>query len=174
MLDATGLIEKHKGKGVLVDTSLLVLYLVGTVNRRRILDFKRTGDFALEDFDLLVDLIAWFGPLFATPHVLAQVSDLTDLSGAELVAVREALRLLVEKLDERYDAGRVIVQHAAFQRLGLTDAAIAVASARGMLVLTADLGLALTLDQHNVDALNFNHVRAMGWRGVFEPATRRR
>src|ERR1035438_1165776 len=84
MLDAEALIVKHRAKGVLVDTNLLVLFLVGTVNRQRILNFKRTGDFAIEDYDVLVRLINWFGKLIATPHVLSQVSDLTDLSGTEL------------------------------------------------------------------------------------------
>ena len=94
MLDAAALIEKHRAKGVLVDTNLLVLFLVGTVNRQRILNFKRTGDFAIEDYDLLVRLVAWFGRLISTPHVLSQVSDLTDLSGNELTAIRELFNLL--------------------------------------------------------------------------------
>jgi hypothetical protein len=36
MLDARALIEKHQTKGVPVDANLLVLLLVGRVNRRRI------------------------------------------------------------------------------------------------------------------------------------------
>ena len=83
MLDALALIEKYHSKGVLVDSNLLVLFLVGTVNKRRILEFKRTQGFTLEDFDLLENLIRWFGRLIATPHVLAQVSDLADLPGKE-------------------------------------------------------------------------------------------
>jgi DNA-binding GntR family transcriptional regulator len=39
MLDAAGLIEKHRGKGVFVDTNLLVLLLVG-LKPRRIPNFK--------------------------------------------------------------------------------------------------------------------------------------
>ncbi len=85
MLDVPGLLRKHRGKGVLVDANLLVLLLVGTVNRRRIGDFKRTQSFTAEDFDLLRKLIAHLGPrMVATPHVLSQVSDLTDLKGREL------------------------------------------------------------------------------------------
>ena len=57
------LIQKHRAKGVLVDTSLLVLFLVGRVNRQRILNFKRTGDFTIEDYGLLIRLISWFGKL---------------------------------------------------------------------------------------------------------------
>ena len=40
MLDARALIEKHRSKGALVDSNLLVLYLVGLVDKGRILTFK--------------------------------------------------------------------------------------------------------------------------------------
>ena len=116
MLDAGALIEKHRAKGVIVDTNLLVLFLVGTVNRQRILNFKRTGDFTIEDYDLLVRLISWFGKLIATPHVLSQVSDLTDLTGDELTAVRNIFKVLVDQVEESYDASRLLVGDSAFDR----------------------------------------------------------
>ena len=163
MLDAEGLIEKHRAKGVLVDTSLLVLFLVGTVNRRRILNFKRTEDFTVEDYDVLVRLIGWFGKLIATPHVLSQVSDLTDLSGNELSEVREVFKALVEQIEESYDTSRLIVGDPAFERHGLTDAAIATVCARGILVLTTDVRLQIALQERDIDSLNFNHIRPLAW-----------
>ena len=163
MLDALGLIEKHRAKGVLVDTNLLVLYLVGTVNRRRVLNFKRTGDFATEDYDLLVRLIDWFGKLIATPHVLSQVSDLTDLTGNELAEVRALFKLLVEQIEERYDGSRSLVGDPAFERFGLTHAAVATVCSRGILVLTTDSRLQLALQERDIDSLNFNHVRPLAW-----------
>ena len=163
MLDAAALIEKHRAKGVLVDTNLLVLFLVGRVNRRRILNFKRTGDFTIEDYDLLARLIAWFGKLIATPHVLSQVSDLTDLTGNELTAIRELFKVLVEKVEESYDTSRLLVGDPAFKRLGLTDATIATVCSRGVLVLTADAELHVALQERAIDALNFNHIRPLGW-----------
>jgi hypothetical protein len=163
MLDAEALIVKHRAKGVLVDTNLLVLFLVGTVNRQRILNFKRTGDFTIEDYDVLVRLIDWFGKLIATPHVLSQVSDLTDLSGNELTAVREVFKALVEQIEESYDASRLLVGDPAFERFGLTDAAIATVCSRGILVLTTDVRLQLALQERDIDALNFNHIRPLAW-----------
>jgi hypothetical protein len=96
MLDAFALIAKHQAKGVLVDTNLLVLLLVGLVNKRRILDFKRTQNFTIEDFDLLSRLISWFGKLFTTPHVLSQVSDLTDLASKDLKTTDVAISIRKE------------------------------------------------------------------------------
>jgi hypothetical protein len=163
MLDAGALIAKHQARGVLVDSNLLVLFLVGTVNKRRILEFKRTQNFTIEDFDLLARLIAGFGRLIATPHVLAQVSDLTDLPGKERLKIRRLFKSVVEQMEEYYELSRVLVSDPIFERLGLTDAAIATVCSRGILVLTADVELQLAVQRQGADALNFNHVRPLGW-----------
>ena len=163
MLDARALIEKHESKGVLVDSNLLVLLLVGSVNKRRIVDFKRTQNFAIEDFDLLSRLINWFRKLITTPHVLSQVSDLTDLRGKDLGTIRRLFGTLVEQMEEPYDTSKALVRDDLFARLGLTDVAIATVCSRGTLVLTSDLNLQLALQQRGADALNFNHIRPLGW-----------
>jgi hypothetical protein len=163
MLDALALMNKHRSKGVLVDSNLLVLYLVGSVNKRRIVDFKRTQNFTIEDFDLLLRLLDGFGKLITTPHVLSQVSDLTDLPGKELLTVRSLFSSLVERAEESYDDSRGLITHDLFSRLGLTDAAIATVCSKGILVLTTDLELQLALQERGADALNFNHVRSLGW-----------
>ena len=164
MLDARALIEKHQAKGVLVDANLLVLLLVGRVNRRRIPAFKRTQNFTIEDSELLEHLVAWFGKLFATPHVLSQVSDLADLPGKDLREIRQLFKLVVEEqIEETYDPSRALVADSLFERLGLTDAAIATVCSRGILVLTADVELQLALQRRGADALNFNHVRLLEW-----------
>jgi hypothetical protein len=140
-----------------------VLFLVGTLNRQRILNFKRTSDFVIADYDLLVRLIAWFGKIVATPHVLNQVSDLTDLSGKESAAIRELFRSLVEQVEESYDASRLLVTDPLFKRFGLADAAIATVCSRGSLVLTTDVQLYVALQERGIDAVNFNHLRPLGW-----------
>lgn len=163
MLDAEALIEKYRGKGALVDTNLLVLLLVGAVNRQRIPKFKRTQSFSIEDFDLLLRLIDCFGKLIATPHVLSQASDLADLDGKELNLVRETFKLIVDQNDEVFDESRVLVADPIFTRFGLADAAVAKVNSRGILVVTADVQLHLALQHRGWDALNFNHLRPLGW-----------
>jgi hypothetical protein len=164
MLDAGALIKKHQGRGALVDANLLVLLLVGAVNKQRIPKFKRTQNFTIEDFNLLIRLVDWFGKLIATPHVLSQASDLTDLRDKELVEVRQKFRLIVDQIKESYAESRVLVADPVFERLGLADAAIAKVCSRGVLVVTSDLDLQLTIQRRGADALNFNHVRPLGWR----------
>ncbi len=164
MLDAAALITKHQGKGVFVDTNLLVLFLVGSVNPKRILNFKRTQDFTIDDFRILRGLVEWFGvPLVTTPHVLSQVSDLTDLGGREAALVRQLFKSVVEVIEERYDDARRLVHHPLFERFGLGDASVAAVCARDIVVLTADVQLQIALGSQGLDAINFNHVRSLGW-----------
>src|ERR1700692_1282284 len=145
MSDAGCRSANQEAKGVLVDSNLLVLFLVGAVNKRRILDFKRTQGFTIEDFDLLATLIGWFGKLIATPHVLSQVSDLAVLPGKERLNIRRLFRSVVEQIEESYDPSQALVADPIFERLGLTDAAIATICSRGILVLTADVDLQLAV-----------------------------
>ncbi|HEY7305310.1 MAG TPA: hypothetical protein VH601_14395 [Bryobacteraceae bacterium] len=70
-------------RGLLIDTNLLVLFAVGSVNRDRIETFKRTRRYTAEDFDLLLRVLGNWGVRYTTPHVLAEVSNLTDLAGTE-------------------------------------------------------------------------------------------
>jgi len=163
MLDAEGLIEKHRSRGALIDANLLVLYLVGKTNKRRIREFKPCDVFEIEDFDLLEALVEYLGKPITTPHVLTEVSNLAKLDGKELSAFRQRYKLLVEQMDEFYDASRVVVANEAFMPLGLTDAAIAMLQRRSLLVLTVDLRLWDTLQRRGVDAVNFNHLRALNW-----------
>jgi hypothetical protein len=50
-----------------------------------------------------------------------------------------------------------------FDRLGLTDAAIAVVARQKFLFLTDDLDLYLMLLSPGADAINFNHLRPLNW-----------
>ena len=164
MLDPLGLIGKHRGKGALIDANLLVLYLVGSVNPARIESFNRTRSYTIEDFRLLEWLVSCFSKLFTTPHVLTEVSNLTGgLTGRDQTAVRGVIRLVVNEWEECFDSSRTVVHDACFERLGLTDAAIATLCGRGMLALTDDLDLHVALQARGADALKFSHIRSLGW-----------
>ena len=165
MLDAAALITKHRGRGVFIDTNLLVLLMVGSVNPNRIPNFKRTQDFTIGDFRLLRKLVEWFGmPIVTTPHVLSQVSDLTDLAGHEATLIRQLFKSTVELIEEKYDEARRLVMHPLFERFGLGDASVAAVCERDIVVLTADVQLQIALASTGLDAINFNHVRSLSWR----------
>jgi len=72
------------------------------------------------------------------------------------------MKASVELMDELHEPGRVVVCDQAFQRLGLTDAAICVVCA-DVLVLTSDHDLWDSLTRRGLDAINSTHLRASDW-----------
>lgn len=88
------------GAGILIDTNLLVLFAVGTVNRDRIETFRRTRQYMKGDYDLSVRVLGKFNPLYTVAHVLAEVSNLTDLPGPERLLARRVLKEAILCLNE--------------------------------------------------------------------------
>ena len=163
MIQVDGLISKHRTNGLLVDANLLVLYLVGKTNKRRIPAFKRTQQYTIEDFELLEILVSQFERMLTTPHLLTEASNLAALQADELGILRGVFKEMVGGMEEFYDESRSVVADTAFARLGLTDAAIATLCRRSMLVLTDDLQLHLALVNRGADSINFNHIRTFFW-----------
>ena len=158
------LIEKHRANGLLIDTNLLLLHLVGRTNKNRIPLFKRTQRYTLDDFELLEILVSQFTTLITTPHLLTELNSLARLQEPELSKLRTMFKETVEQTQEYYDESRKIVSDASFNRLGLADAAIATLCRRSLLVLTDDLELYYALTVRGFDAINFNHIRTYFWR----------
>ncbi len=114
---------------------------------------------------MLNRLIRWFGsPLVATPHVLSQVSDLIDLPGRDRIAVRQLFKSAIKVVEERHDFAVNLAEHKLFEQFGLADASVAAICGQKVVVLTADVQLQIALGASGLDAINFNHVRRMGWR----------
>jgi predicted nucleic acid-binding protein len=145
---------------LLVDTNLLVLWVVGTVNRNRVETFKRTRRYTKTDYDLLLRVLARFRPLYTVHHVLAEVSNLTDLPGVERQRARRFLRETISTLTEVEMPSLRAAEDVLYPKLGLVDAAIgAVARAHNCTVLTDDLDLYLLLSHEKVKVINFTHER---------------
>jgi rRNA-processing protein FCF1 len=153
-----------KSGGLLVDTNLLVLLTVGIVNRARIDTFKRTSRYTKSDFELLRRVIAKFSTLYTVAHILAEVSNLTDLPGTELARARRVLKGAISALDEVAVPSVRASEDPLYRDLGLVDAAIGtVARAHNCTVLTDDFDLYHRLSRDRVDAINFARLRAQQW-----------
>lgn len=139
---------------------ILVLFVVGSVNRDRIENFKRTRQYRTRDYDLLVRVMGKYQPLCSVAHVLAEVSNLTDLAGEERTHARRILNATFSLLTEVSIGSERAAQDPLYQDLGLTDAAIgAIARLHHCAVLTDDLNLYLRLSK-DLTVINFNHLRA--------------
>jgi hypothetical protein len=161
----TDLLASVQGSSVLIDTNLLLLYLVGSYDPDRISRFKRTSQFVAEDFSTLSAVLGRFRSMLTTPHVLAETSNLLgQLSGQVRDECFARFAAAVDVFGEVHQEGRGLVQNPAFLRLGLTDTGILELAARKCLVLTDDFLLYSFLEKAGAIVLNFNHIRVLNWR----------
>lgn len=157
-------IAKYRAKGVLIDSNLLLLLVVGSVDRDLITRFKRTKQFLVEDYDLLAQLVSEFDIIVSTPHVLSEVSNLaTALEGRYRAAFFANLGRLINILDERHLPAREAAPDTWFSQLGMTDTAVTIVASGQLLVLTVDAPLASCIAARNGDVINFNHLRTANW-----------
>jgi predicted nucleic acid-binding protein len=152
------------GAGLLIDTNLLVLFAVGSVNRGRIETFKRTRRYTIDDFELLLRVIGRWRSLYTVAHILAEVSNLTDLPGPEGPQVRQLLKETIPLLTEAEMPSARATDDPVYRNLGLVDAAIAAAARQHQCtVLTDDLDLYLMLERDKVQVVYFTHLRRLAF-----------
>jgi len=150
----------HDGKGLLIDSNLLLLFFVGIHDRNRILKFKRTAKFTIEDFDCLVSLIQRFKEIVTTPSILTEVSNFLGYLPAGLQnSFFRHFSYGLKNLQEHYAPSRELAEEKCFPRFGLTDTAILQAARGRFVVLTDDFPLLQFLQHEKIDVINFNHLR---------------
>ncbi|MBW4491831.1 MAG: hypothetical protein KME26_01710 [Oscillatoria princeps RMCB-10] len=158
------LFKRYKKKGILVDTNILLLWFVGTVNRQRISRFNRTEKFTPEDYDLLLQLLRAFDKIVTTPNILTEVNSLANQLGEPERS--QCLAIFAKggaKLDEFYIESKKAAGMENFSKFGLTDCGIVELARDRYLVLTDDLKLAGYLKKEKIDTVNFNNLRPLGW-----------
>jgi len=157
-------VHKYARTGILLDTNILLLYVIGRYDPKRIEGFKRTNTFATKDYEFLTRFLSLFQRIVATPHVLTEVSNLAaHLNAPHKIACFESFADDLDVLDEHTEAARAIAKSPAFTRLGITDASLPLIARDRFLVLTDDLVLYAHLLEVGIDAINFNHIRLSGW-----------
>lgn len=150
----------YRSKGLLIDSNVLLLFFVGLHDRTRIEKFKRTSQFTVEDFELLVAFIERFKEVVTTPSILTEVSNLLGQLPDKLrYSFYQRFANGLKDLHEHYSPSRDLGDDRGFAKFGLTDTAILQAASGKYLVLTDDFRLAQYLLAQNVDVINFNHLR---------------
>lgn len=158
-------INTYRNKGILVDTNLLLLLVVG--GTPSIKNFKRTNMYDSTDYDLLLRMVDPFKKLVVTPHILAEVSNLANgLHGSLLDDFFETLkRSLASTIFEIHKPAVEISENYSLSPYGLADVGIMAVAKDNYLVLTDDLRVANFALKSGVDIINFNHVRDIFWNG---------
>lgn len=162
--EISSLFARYQQKEILIDTNILLLYFVGTVNRERISRFKRTQQFVPENYDLLVQILDSFQKIVTTPNILTEVNSLANQLGEpERSRCFTIFAEGISKLEESYISSKAIATNERFTKFGLTNFGISNLAKNQYLVLTDDLKLAVYLQKEAIDTINFNNIRVYGW-----------
>lgn len=145
-----------------LDANLLVLLIVGQVDRSWIGRHRRLRNYGVGDFDLLTKLVSGSRSLIITPNVATEVANLVvygvdDPLRAQFLCV---LGVISESTDERYRKTRDVAGRAEFARLGLTDAVWLSVLDSSSTLLTDDTDLFLAALANGLDAVRFADLRA--------------
>ncbi len=148
--------------GLVIDTNLLLLYLVGLHDPDRIETFKRTRAYSVDDFDLLIYIISRFGGFSTTPNIMTEVSNLIEGVEYDDVPLLTVLRDKVIYQEEHYIASRIILSNEdeTFLKFGVSDTVLYRLAQANYLILTVDSSLCAFLQNKDLPALNFNHLRS--------------
>ena len=139
---------------LLLDTNVLLLWLVGLVNPAAI-GKKRLKNFDATDFLLVKEWAAQTDRHISTPHVLSEVSNFLDSGERELVRGGiDQFKEYVSRLEEIHQPAKDVVWTAEFDQLGLTDTAILHLARSDTRVISVDFHLCNRLAAKGVEALN--------------------
>jgi hypothetical protein len=144
----------------LLDTNLLLLWLVSLTDASLLASYKRVNQFTADDLTLLAQLLSGFSDLLTTPHVLAEVSNFVDQAPQyRRDDLKNALRRFIERHREAYEAATRLLARAEFDALGIADTALLSLSMHAT-VITVDHELWSRILANGGSCINFNHARS--------------
>jgi hypothetical protein len=149
------LIQKYRQKGLLVDTNLLLLYIVGSFDILLIRDFKRTANFSENDFELVSKFIDYFERRITTPHALTETSDFID----NRQDLQYGLKWYIENSQEVFLESLELSKKETFLKFGLADTSITYTAKDNYLIFTDDRPLYGFLINSQIDAVNLDQIR---------------
>jgi hypothetical protein len=157
--DVSRLVAKYRQKGVLIDSNLFLLLVIGSYKLERISTFKRTIKYTKRDFSLLRHLCSLFEVRMTTPNILTEVDSLgRQLGSNEYVHFAAAFRAVAKLNREEHYPFKTVADLGQFDRFGLADTVSFVLST-DCLLLSDDLPLYSLVTMAGRDAINFNHLR---------------
>ncbi len=150
-----GLIQHYKQKGLLIDTNILLLYIVGAVDINLIRNFGRTANFAENDFYVVSKFVDYFDIKITTPHILTEVSNLFG----NRKSLKVALSKFIELTNEIFLVSKKIAETKTFLQFDLADTAVCETAKNSYLVITNDRPLFGYLVNQQIDAVSLNQLR---------------
>jgi hypothetical protein len=143
-------------KAIVVDTNLLVLFLVGTTDPSYIEKHLRLyPTYNARHFELLRWRLTSAPKIICTAHILTEASNLArQIAEPMRSEIMATFKRFIELADERHVRSSQASEQPFFLRLGLTDAAILSLNQDQVQVLTVDHDLHIASLDRGFDCIN--------------------
>jgi predicted nucleic acid-binding protein len=147
-------------KVLVLDTSPLVILIVGSVEPQLLGKTAHLKAYTPEDYELVAGLISRFRVIAVTPHVLTEVAHfVTKIGDSHGPLIRARFVEVVSALRERPIPTKQVVARIEFAWLDLADCSLLQASGRHDILLSTDAKLVKQRLEQNLPALNLNQLR---------------
>jgi hypothetical protein len=149
-----------------LDTNVLLLLLVASVDLSLLRSYKRVSQFTAQDAMALEDLLRPFQQLATTPHVLSETDNFVDQAPTyRRQDLKNRLIQFIERAPERYRLAKELAALDGFISLGLTDCGL-IDFQQEAVVITTDFRLAGRIHASNGLAISFKEYSAAYQRDV--------
>ena len=147
-------------KGLLVDTNLLVVLVIGALNPDQVSRHKRTSNYLASDYQLLQSFVDQFKVVVTTPNILTEASNLLEgyaYRGQQAFVILERIAQFTHEVF--YDSVPTMSTYPkSYLKFGLSDAVIHRIAEDNYAVLTDDLNFCAYLQGLGLVAVNFNNL----------------
>ena len=164
-----GVIIKHGVKGIIIDTNLLILLIVGVYDIGYIEKISRVKNkgYTSEDFKALSNLVACFKTIYITPQILAELSNLSFKEGKKIDCYDEEFEAyvmnvveIINNSKEDFTTKEDLIKFPYFRKFGFTDMSIlSLAQKESLPVITDDLRLHNLFINLGIESLNMDTIR---------------
>lgn len=156
-------------KGIIFDTNLMLLHLLGNYDRTLIGCHKRLNTYTVDDFNILTQILKINPKLALTPHTLTEVCNLcgSDDNKSKADWLKYFQYYLTHKKERRPESSFLMNKDSTFIKFGLADCALVDASKNGYTIITNDLGCYMAIQQASGKGINFAHIQSAVWFAKF-------
>ncbi|WP_269900166.1 hypothetical protein [Paenalcaligenes faecalis] len=111
--------------GLVIDTNLLLLLVVGQLDEGRYISkSEKLGIYSKKDFNNLLLFMGQYKAVFFTPYIATEVSNLIGFTGNVKARAMFALKSILEIFEEIPTNTKQVVNTKGFERFGVADTSL--------------------------------------------------
>jgi len=159
------LIRRYCSRGIIIDTNVMLVYIVGIYDPNYLPNFKRTSGYDIEIFEYIHLVLSQFRKHIITPHILTELSNLSmNIQDNRLAEYFSVFKRILEATEEEYINRDNILHSDLLPKLGVTDLAVIEAAEKyKCLVFTDDRFATQHMRHKNIPVLNLKEIRTALW-----------